>query len=61
MKMENAVYGRCGRPSCQHVWPVVYLPMPLTAAAQVMARATCPKCGDTKNIKIANEAEIEAA
>jgi hypothetical protein len=35
---------RCGRESCQHVWTVAYLPMPLHLAAELMAAARCPKC-----------------
>lgn len=58
MRIENAVYGRC---QCSHVWAIVYLPMPLAQAAKVMSRATCPKCGATKDIKVANAEEVEAA
>lgn len=53
----RALYGRC---ACSHVWPVVYLPMPLDQAATVMKRASCPKCGSIKGIKIATEGEVAA-
>lgn len=54
---RRALHGRC---ACGHVWPVVYLPMPLIVAANVMRRATCPSCGNAKNIKIASAEEVEA-
>lgn len=58
MTPENAVYGRC---TCGHVWAVVHLPMQLDLAAKAMSRATCPKCGNTKGIKVANRQEVEDA
>lgn len=44
----------CGRCSCGHIWPVVYLPMPLAEAAQAMSHATCPMCGNATGIKVAD-------
>lgn len=35
---------------CQHVWPLLQLPMPLHEAAAKMKAATCPNCGATKHI-----------
>jgi len=55
---RRALHGRC---PCGHVWAVVYLPMKLVAAANAMRRATCPSCGNTKDIKVAIGKEVEAA
>lgn len=55
---RSAIHGRCG---CGHVWPVVYLPMPLADAAEAMRRATCPTCGNTRDIKIANDRDVVLA
>lgn len=34
--------GRCG--DCNHVWPVLHLPMDAEKACRLMAAAICPKC-----------------
>jgi hypothetical protein len=45
---HGAMNGRCGNDACAWVWPVVYLPMPLERAAEVMQAAHCPACGSSK-------------
>jgi hypothetical protein len=57
MTVENALYAECG--ACQHVWPVVYLPMELRKAATVAKRAACAKCGETKKVYCASEAGMQ--
>lgn len=32
---------------CAYVWVLLYMPMPMDKAADVMARATCGQCGST--------------
>jgi len=46
---------------CRHTWIGAQLPMPVHLAAQVMRRATCPKCGETKQLFMATEAQIREA
>lgn len=56
---KNPLYATC--KACLHVWPALYLPMPLQTAATAMSRATCPQCGETKKITVATAAEIAAS
>jgi hypothetical protein len=41
--------------TCGHIWPVAYMPMEMMLAAKLMKRATCPACGNAKNIGIAKQ------
>lgn len=43
-KPKTPLNARCG--GCQHIWPALYLPMPLTSAAKVMGSINCPACGN---------------
>ena len=43
---KNPMWVTCGK--CSHYWIGLYLPMPITEAAKIMGRLTCPKCGNTK-------------
>lgn len=52
----NGFYGKC--PSCNHVFLVAKLPMELGRAAQLMKRASCAMCGETKGILVANAADV---
>jgi hypothetical protein len=47
---KQPVYGACGR--CRHSWIVAYLPMPLDRFAQVLRRATCPACGESRRLAV---------
>ena len=53
--MVEPLKGRCGK--CEHVFVVAHLPMPLSTAAEVMLRATCPSCGSKRPIYVADDAE----
>ncbi len=46
-------WARCA--ACGHCWPLAYLPMAAVTAAQVMRRAACPACGESKNIFAAKQ------
>jgi hypothetical protein len=39
-------------PICKHVWIVAHLPMPMSKFANVLKRATCPKCGN-EDVRVA--------
>lgn len=39
----NYIYAKCGK--CEHLWPVLRLPMELGKVAKLMRRAFCPECG----------------
>ena len=45
---KHTLDAKCRDPKCAHVWTVAHLPMQLPKAAEIAARAACPKCGDTK-------------
>lgn len=30
---------------CAHLWVAMYLPQPISVAAKILKKATCPKCG----------------
>jgi len=49
--------GKCD--GCGHMFIVAHLPMPLEKAAELMKRAACPKCGETKRIFCAPDAPVE--
>lgn len=42
-------------PTCSHCWPAAFLPMEINKAADLMKRAACPNCGETKHIKVAKQ------
>lgn len=46
MAADSNLYARCRK--CDHRWLVVKTPMQLSKAAELMKRAACPACGDTK-------------
>lgn len=38
---------------CLHVWIGFYLPQPISVAARMMGKLTCPKCGaDSKRVRM---------
>lgn len=41
--------------SCGHVWVALYLPMPLSAASQVLGGARCPACASKSDQHFATE------
>jgi hypothetical protein len=59
MTSRNEMWVTC--PPCKWTWIVAYLPMEMTKLARAMRRANCPRCGEGKGIKMATNAEIEAA
>jgi hypothetical protein len=54
---RGAFWAKCGR--CSHIWPLLYLPMEMRAAARVMGRASCPSCGSIKGITPAKQDDGE--
>lgn len=34
--------------ACAHCWIIAYLPMEIMAACKLLAKASCPMCGDAK-------------
>lgn len=50
---RKPMFAKCG--ACEHIWAIVYMPMEATLAARCMKRATCPSCGEIKNIGIAKQ------
>jgi hypothetical protein len=59
MTSRNKMWVTC--PPCKWTWIVAYLPMEMTKLARLMKRANCPKCGAGKDLKMATNADIEAA
>lgn len=47
--------------SCGHTWVIAYLPMEMARVARLMRGAHCPKCGETKELFMATNADIEVA
>jgi hypothetical protein len=56
--MSNALYGKC--PTCSQVFLVAKLPMQLDKAAELMKRAACAACGETKGIRLPTADEVRA-
>lgn len=46
---------------CGHVFVVAHLPMPIEMAAKLAMRASCPKCGETKGLRIAPASNVDEA
>lgn len=46
---------RCG--ACEHRWDAAYLPMTITKVARLLARLTCPSCGEGERIFVSTERE----
>lgn len=42
-------------PTCSHCWAVAYQPMEVSAFCDLVKRAACPMCGETKHIGIAKQ------
>lgn len=40
---RKPMFARCA--SCEHVWPILYLPLEISAAGNVLKAAHCPNCG----------------
>lgn len=40
---RKPMYARCDK--CDHVWPILYLPLEISTAGQVLKAAHCPNCG----------------
>lgn len=40
---KRPAYGLCRE--CDHIWPLVWLPMPLYEAVMVLKGVACPACG----------------
>lgn len=59
MTDHNEMWVTCS--SCKWTWIVAYLPMEVGKLARLMKHASCPKCGASKDIKMATKAEIETA
>ncbi len=38
----------CSDKACNHVWVAAYYPMEAELFCRILARATCPMCGNTK-------------
>ncbi|WP_313760201.1 hypothetical protein [Rhizobium sp.] len=55
--MKKALNARCG--GCGNIFLIAVLPMPLEKAAQLMKRAGCPSCGETKRIFAAASTPID--
>lgn len=46
---KKPMWAKC--ESCNHCWPVCYLPMEAALAGKMMAQAkNCPKCGAPKPV-----------
>lgn len=43
-------YARCG--PCGHRWVYAYVPCPVDVIVRAMKRATCPMCGETKQLYV---------
>jgi hypothetical protein len=56
---RRPVWGKC--PGCGHVWIVLYEPLELRVAAKLLARACCPMCGGSKDVRLATRDELRAA
>lgn len=54
---EKQLNAKCG--ACDCVFLVAYLPMDLEKAAQLMKRAACPSCGETKRIFVASSPPVD--
>jgi len=54
----NGLYGRCD--SCDHVFLIAKLPMPLLDVARLGTNAACPYCAGTK-IFTATKEDLENA
>lgn len=42
-------WAKCTVPTCGHIWPAAYLPMPIDIFAR-LAKAACPMCGSKKAV-----------
>lgn len=40
---RRPMYARCSK--CEHVWPILYLPLEISTAGAVLKAAHCPNCG----------------
>ena len=45
---RQPVYLQCR--ACDHTWIAAWLPMSVEKFARLLKRATCPQCGETKQI-----------
>jgi hypothetical protein len=55
-KERRPMQGRCS--SCSHVWAVLYLPIELSVAGQVLKSMHCPNCGaNSQHIYLYDEGE----
>jgi hypothetical protein len=44
--------------SCDNVWAALELPMEMTRAVRCLKRTYCARCGETKSLSMALEADI---
>lgn len=49
-RFKKPMLGKC--ETCNHVWPVVWLPMEASNAARIMMVRGCPACGQMAKKKI---------
>ena len=47
--------------SCGHTWGAAQLPMEASEFCKRLAMAKCPQCGNTRDLFMANEAQVAAA
>lgn len=45
---KKPMMGRCGNETCEHEFVIVFLPMEMSRAADVMRTCRCPMCGGSK-------------
>lgn len=46
---DKAFWAKCLVPACGHIWAAAYYPMDASKFARIAMKATCPKCGATKD------------
>ena len=47
---QQPVYCRCA--TCNTTWIMARIPMPLREFADALTRATCPTCGNNKDVRL---------
>ena len=51
--IQKKLRARCGK--CETTWVVTELPKPVEEAAELMISASCPRCGENKEIYLASD------